>query len=136
MAGRGRGTGQAEAALHPRHLSNGNVALLVNMARRAGLPWDAILGAEVARAYKPLPAAYLCTADLLGLAPDRCMMVAARADLEAAARSAFAPPSSPAERARPAADDRSGVSIRSTWSRPTLATSPTAGLLTRRAGSG
>jgi 2-haloacid dehalogenase len=71
-------------------LSNGNVALLVNMARRAGLPWDAILGAEVARAYKPLPAAYLCTADLLGLAPDRCMMVAAHnADLEAAGALGF-----------------------------------------------
>jgi 2-haloacid dehalogenase len=66
-------------------LSNGNVALLVNMARRAGLPWDAILGAEVARAYKPMPGAYLCTADLLSLAPDRCMMVAAHnADLAAA----------------------------------------------------
>jgi 2-haloacid dehalogenase len=71
-------------------LSNGNVALLVNMARRAGLPWDAILGAEVARAYKPLPAAYLCTADLLGLAPDRCMIVAAHnADLEAAGALGF-----------------------------------------------
>jgi 2-haloacid dehalogenase len=66
-------------------LSNGNVALLVNMAKRAGLPWDAILGAEVARAYKPMPAAYLCTADLLGLEPGRCMMVAAHNnDLEAA----------------------------------------------------
>jgi 2-haloacid dehalogenase len=66
-------------------LSNGNVALLVNMARRARLPWDAILGAEVARAYKPLPQAYLCTADLLGLEPRRCMMVAAHnADLVAA----------------------------------------------------
>ena len=58
-------------------LSNGNVALLVNMARRAGLPWDAILGAEVARHYKPDPEAYLCTAALLGLRPDECMMVAA-----------------------------------------------------------
>jgi 2-haloacid dehalogenase len=71
-------------------LSNGNVALMVNMARRAGLPWDAILGAEVARAYKPLPAAYLCTADLLGLAPERCMMVAAHNhDLEAASALGF-----------------------------------------------
>jgi 2-haloacid dehalogenase len=58
-------------------LSNGNVALLVNMAKRAGLPWDAILGAEVARHYKPDPEAYLCTAALLGLRPDECMMVAA-----------------------------------------------------------
>jgi 2-haloacid dehalogenase len=58
-------------------LSNGNVALMVNMAKRAGLPWDAILGAEVARAYKPQPEAYLRTADLLGLRPEECMMVAA-----------------------------------------------------------
>ena len=39
--------------------SNGNIALMVNMAKRAGLPWDCILGAETARAYKPLPEAYL-----------------------------------------------------------------------------
>jgi 2-haloacid dehalogenase len=71
-------------------LSNGNVALLVNMARHAGLPWDAILGAEVARAYKPLPEAYLCTADLLGLRPQQCMMVAAHnGDLEAAGALGF-----------------------------------------------
>jgi 2-haloacid dehalogenase len=71
-------------------LSNGNVALLVNIARRAGLPWDAILGAELARAYKPLPQAYLCTADLLGLEPQRCMMVAAHnADLVAAGALGF-----------------------------------------------
>ena len=49
-------------------LSNGNVALIVNMARRAGLPWDAMLGAELARHYKPQPEAYLTTAELLGLA--------------------------------------------------------------------
>jgi 2-haloacid dehalogenase len=58
-------------------LSNGNVALLVNMAKRAGLPWDAILGAEVARHYKPQPEAYLKTAELLGLRPEQCLMVAA-----------------------------------------------------------
>ena len=61
-------------------LSNGNVALLVNMAKRAGLPWDAVLGAEVARRYKPQPDAYLTTADLLGLSPGECMMVAAHND--------------------------------------------------------
>ena len=61
-------------------LSNGNVALLVNMAKRAGLAWDAVLGAEVARAYKPQPEAYLATARLLGLAPEDCMMVAAHND--------------------------------------------------------
>jgi len=77
--------------LHRRYtlatLSNGNVALLVNMARRAGLPWDAILGAEPARAYKPLPEAYLRSVDFLGLAPPEVMLVAAHNDdLVAAAR--------------------------------------------------
>jgi 2-haloacid dehalogenase len=67
-------------------LSNGNVALMVNMAKRAGLPWDAILGAEVARAYKPRPEAYLRTAELLGLPPSACMMVAAHNDDLVAAR--------------------------------------------------
>lgn len=67
-------------------LSNGNVALLVNMARHAGLPWDVILGAETARCYKPLPQAYLVTAQLLGLAPRECMMVAAHNDDLVAAR--------------------------------------------------
>ncbi|HEX6113400.1 MAG TPA: haloacid dehalogenase type II [Geminicoccaceae bacterium] len=61
-------------------LSNGNVALMVNMAKRAGLPWDVILGAEVARAYKPLPEAYLRAAALLDLEPRACMMVAAHND--------------------------------------------------------
>ncbi len=77
-------------------LSNGNVALLVNMARRAGLPWDAILGAEPARHYKPQPEAYLMTADFLGLEPEQCMLVAAHNhDLVAASecgfRTAFVP---------------------------------------------
>ena len=77
-------------------LSNGNVALMVNMAKRAGLPWDAILGAEVARHYKPEPAGYLATADFLGLRPDQCLMVAAHnGDLVAAAGSVSAPPSCP-----------------------------------------
>ena len=66
-------------------LSNGNVALLLNMARRAGLPWDAILGAEVARAYKPQPEAYLRTADILGLSPaEVCLVAAHNGDLAAA----------------------------------------------------
>lgn len=68
-------------------LSNGNVALMVNMAKRAGLPWDAILGAEVAGHYKPQPEAYLKTAEMLGLKPEECMMVAAHnGDLVAAAK--------------------------------------------------
>lgn len=68
-------------------VSNGNIALLVDMARHAGLPWDAILGAELARAYKPQPEAYLRSAEALGIAPGEAMMVAAHnGDLIAAAR--------------------------------------------------
>jgi 2-haloacid dehalogenase len=71
-------------------LSNGNVALMVNMAKGAGLPWDVILGAEVARAYKPQPEAYLRAAALLDLPPASCMMVAAHNDdLVAAAACGF-----------------------------------------------
>jgi len=71
-------------------LSNGNVALLVNMAKRAGIPWDAVLGAEVARHYKPQPEAYLTTAEMLGLQPEECMMVAAHnSDLIAASGLGF-----------------------------------------------
>ena len=65
--------------------SNGNIALMVNMAKRAALPWDCILGAETARAYKPMPEAYLASCRLLGLEPASVMMVAAHnGDLEAA----------------------------------------------------
>ncbi len=67
-------------------LSNGNVALLLNMARRAGLPWDAILGAEVSGVYKPDPRAYLRTAELLALAPGELALVAAHHGDLAAAR--------------------------------------------------
>jgi 2-haloacid dehalogenase len=71
-------------------LSNGNVALMVNMAKHAGLPWDAILGAEVARAYKPQPEAYDRTAQFLDLQPGQCMMVAAHnGDLVAAQARGF-----------------------------------------------
>ena len=76
--------------------SNGNIALLVNMARYAGLAWDAILGAELARAYKPQPEVYLRCVEALGLPPSAVMMVAAHnSDLVAAAacglRTAFVP---------------------------------------------
>ena len=71
-------------------LSNGNIALLVNMAKRAGLPWDAVLGAEVARHYKPQKEAYLATAAFLDLRPAQCLMVAAHYDdLVAAAACGF-----------------------------------------------
>jgi 2-haloacid dehalogenase len=67
-------------------LSNGNVGLLTRMAKNAGLPWDVVLGAETARAYKPLPQAYLASAALLNLAPGQVMLVAAHnGDLAAAA---------------------------------------------------
>ncbi len=61
-------------------LSNGNVALMVNLAKHGRLPWDAILGAEVANAYKPDPEAYRRAAALLDLDPGACMMVAAHND--------------------------------------------------------
>ena len=66
-------------------LSNGNIALMLEMARRGGLPWDAILGAEVTGAYKPDPRAYLGTAEILGLAPaELCLVAAHHSDLAAA----------------------------------------------------
>ncbi|HKD25144.1 MAG TPA: haloacid dehalogenase type II [Xanthobacteraceae bacterium] len=58
-------------------VSNGNISLMVDLARRNGLPWDAILGAEIAGDYKPKPRVYLAAAEALDLAPDACMMVAA-----------------------------------------------------------
>jgi 2-haloacid dehalogenase len=67
-------------------LSNGNISLMVALARRNGFPWDAILGAEIARDYKPKPAVYLAAAEAFDLAPSDCMMVAAHSnDLAAAA---------------------------------------------------
>lgn len=66
-------------------LTNGNIALMLAMARRAGLPWDALLGAEITRAYKPDRRAYLGTADVLGIAPeDLCLVAAHHSDLVAA----------------------------------------------------
>ena len=67
-------------------LSNGNLGLLTRMAKRAGLPWDCILSAEVFRAYKPDPATYLGVARVFDLAPERVMLVAAHHDDLAGAR--------------------------------------------------
>jgi 2-haloacid dehalogenase len=61
-------------------LSNGNVALLVNMAKHGRLPWDAVLSAELFRHYKPDPEAYLGAAAMLGFAPSEVVMVAAHKD--------------------------------------------------------
>jgi 2-haloacid dehalogenase len=71
--------------------SNGHIALCVDQARHAGISWDAVLGAEIARAYKPQPAVYLESAAALGLGPHEVMMVAAHnRDLAAAAELGFA----------------------------------------------
>jgi 2-haloacid dehalogenase len=67
-------------------LSNGNLALLVDMAKNSGLPWDCVLSAELFQHYKPDPEAYLGAAALLGLAPREVMLVAAHKNDLAAAR--------------------------------------------------
>jgi len=67
-------------------LSNGNIRLMVDLARRCTLTWDAVLGAEVARAYKPSPEVYLNAAEALHLSPYQICMVAAHNDDLAAAR--------------------------------------------------
>ena len=67
-------------------MSNGNLGLLANMAKRAGLPWDCILSAEVFRAYKPDPRTYLGVAQVFDLAPAEVMLVAAHQDDLDAAR--------------------------------------------------
>lgn len=68
--------------------SNGSIALMTHLARHAGLPWDCILGAELARDYKPKPGVYLAACAALRLPPGRVMMVAAHNDDLAAARAA------------------------------------------------
>ena len=66
--------------------SNGSIALMTRLARHAGLPWDCILGADIARDYKPSPAVYLACCAALRLAPQDVMMVAAHNSDLAAAR--------------------------------------------------
>ncbi len=78
------------AALRPNYLlapcSNGSIAQMVALARRNGFVWDAVLGAETARDYKPKPGVYLNAAAALGLEPAQLMLVAAHSsDLSAAA---------------------------------------------------
>lgn len=81
----------ALALLRQRYLlapcSNGNISLMVDLARRNGLQWDAILGAELARDYKPKPVVYLSAVSAFDLRPEQVMMVAAHSsDLAAAAQ--------------------------------------------------
>lgn len=68
-------------------LSNGNVELMVNMAKHSTIPWDMILGSETSQGYKPQEKVYLHSAQMLGLEPAQCMMVAAHNDDLYAARS-------------------------------------------------
>ena len=67
-------------------LSNGNLGLLTEMAKRAGLPWDCVLSAEVFKAYKPDPATYLGVAKVFDVEPSQVMLVATHQDDLAAAR--------------------------------------------------
>jgi 2-haloacid dehalogenase len=66
-------------------LSNGNISLMVDLARSNAFPWDAVLGADIARDFKRKPRVYLAACEALDLAPDRCMLVAAHSDDLAAA---------------------------------------------------
>lgn len=79
-------------ALRERHFvapcSNGSIGLMTRLARYGGLPWDCILGAELAHDYKPKPAVYLASCSGLRLPPDQVMMVAAHNGDLAAARAA------------------------------------------------
>jgi 2-haloacid dehalogenase len=66
-------------------MSNGNVRLMVDMAKHSGLPWDCILGAEVARHYKPARETYLTASEFFSVPPEKIIMVAAhKGDLRAA----------------------------------------------------
>lgn len=66
-------------------VSNGNISMMVDIARHNGFPWDTVLGAEVAGDYKPKPRVYHAACEALGLSPAECMMVAAHSyDLQAA----------------------------------------------------
>ena len=67
-------------------VSNGNISLMIDLARRNGFPWDAILGAEIAGDFKPKPRVYLAACEAAALLPAQCMMVAAHSyDLASAA---------------------------------------------------
>ncbi|MBV8211284.1 MAG: haloacid dehalogenase type II [Burkholderiaceae bacterium] len=94
--------------------SNGNISLIADLARRNGFVWDAILGAEFARDYKPKPVVYLSSAAAFDCKPEQAMMVAAHSsDLAAAAaaglRTAFV--ARPDEYGRGTGESRAGVSV-------------------------
>ena len=69
-------------------MSNGNISLMVDLARRNNFPWDAILGSEIAGDFKPKPRVYLSACEAFDLPPGECMMIAAHSnDLSHAANS-------------------------------------------------
>ncbi|MGE9296557.1 MAG: haloacid dehalogenase type II [Puniceicoccales bacterium] len=71
-------------------LSDGHTRLLVNMAKHGGLPWDTVVGADISRAYKPMPQAYLRACEVLGVKPHDAMLIAAHDyDLRAARECGF-----------------------------------------------
>jgi 2-haloacid dehalogenase len=82
------GIGQIRRDFIVGPLSNGNTALLLDMAKAVGLPWDVILGSDISEAYKPSPEAYLRPVALLGLDPGEVMLAAAHNGDLAAARGA------------------------------------------------
>jgi 2-haloacid dehalogenase len=82
------GIGQIRRSFIVGPLSNGNTALLLDMAKAAGLPWDVILGSDISQAYKPTPDAYRKPAAMLGLDPGEVMLAAAHNDDLAGARRA------------------------------------------------
>ena len=95
-------------------VSNGNIALMVDLARRNHIHWDAILGAEIAGDYKPKPRVYLAAAEALALAPAQCMMVAAHtSDLQAAAACGLASAhvARPDEKGRGRGESKPGAAV-------------------------
>jgi 2-haloacid dehalogenase len=82
------GIGQIRRGFIVGPLSNGNTALLLDMAKAVGLPWDVILGSDISQAYKPAPDAYRKPAVILGLDPGEVMLAAAHNDDLAGARRA------------------------------------------------
>jgi len=123
--------GAAFARLHKRFLmapcSNGNIALMADVARRNNLPWDAILGSEAGQGYKPQPKVYLATCEAFNLKPEQVMMVRrafGRLVVGAEARDAHRPyRAGPARAAR--APVKASPRASSTWSARISTISPT-----------
>jgi 2-haloacid dehalogenase len=91
-------------------VSNGNTALLCDLARRNDFRWDAILGADYARAYKPMKEVYLAAAGAFNLDPGQCLMCAAHgSDLKAAAANGLQTAYIPRPQERPGLSDNAAA---------------------------